>query len=264
MSYDERIKAALEPIQGTAYRVVESQEEIATTRLVDNIPEQARLEELLEGTKPARAKGTDDLHYLLATPFRYPPLKHGSRFGRAFEKSLFYGAMTIKTALAETAFYRFVFVSHLSVPFPKPLQTLHTVFSARIRSEHGMRLQDSSWRDLHEPLTHPSSYALTQSLGTQMRACGVRCFQFLSARARQAKLYRLPYDAGDGMEGINVALFEPGALKDRKPRESSRLIIMTGAESVSMSLTMADGSRQVSEFSLSSFLIDGKLPDPAA
>ncbi|WP_203300863.1 RES family NAD+ phosphorylase [Marinobacter sediminum] len=263
MNYEERIYEALEPLQGTAYRVVESQEEIATTRLVDNIPEQARLEELLEATKPTRAKGTDNLHYLLATPFRYPPLKHGSRFGRAFEKSLFYGAMTINTALAETAFYRFVFVSHLSVPFPKPLQTLHTVFGARIRSEYGVRLHVPAWQDLHEPLTHPSSYALTQSLGTQMRACGVHCFQFLSARARQAELYRLPYDAGDGMEGINVALFEPSALKDRKPRESSRLIIVTSPESVSMSLTLADGSRQVSEFALSSFLIDGTLPDPA-
>ncbi|WP_138441229.1 RES family NAD+ phosphorylase [Marinobacter alexandrii] len=264
MSYEERIAKAVEPLQGTAFRVVESQEDIATTRLVDNIPEQARLEELLEASKPARAKGTDKLHYLLATPFRYPPLKHGSRFGRAFEKSLFYGAMTINTALAETAFYRFVFVSHLSVPFPQPLQTLHTVFGARIRSDHGVRLQDTAWQDLHEALTHPSSYALTQALGTQMRACGVQCFQFLSARARQAELYGLPYDAGDGMEGINVALFEPSALNDRKPRQSSRLIIVTSAESVSMSLTLADGSRQVSEFALSSFLIDGELPDPAA
>lgn len=264
MNYEERIYSALEPLQGTAYRVVESQEEIATTRLVDDIPEQVRLEELLEATKPARAKGTDNLHYLLATPFRYPPLKYGSRFGRAFEKSLFYGAMTINTALAETAFYRFVFISHLSVPFPKPLKTLHTVFGARIRSERGVRLQDFTWQELHEPLTHPSSYTLTQSLGTQMRACGVHCFQFLSARARQAELYELPYDASDGMEGINVALFEPSALKDRKPLESSRLIIVTSAESVSMSLTLADGSRQVSEFALSNFLINGRLPDPAA
>ena len=264
MSYEERIKAALEPIQGTAYRVVESQEEIATTRLVDNIPEQARLEELLEGTKPARAKGTDDLHYLLATPFRYPPLKHGSRFGRAFEKSLFYGAMTINTALAETAFYRFVFINHVAEPFPKPLQTLHTVFGARVRSERGVRLQSPEWQDMHQDLTHPSSYTTTQKLGTEMRECGVSCFQFLSARARQAGLYQLPHEHCDGMEGINVALFEPSALKDRKPRESSRLIVVTGPGSVSMSLTLADGSRQVSEFSLSSFLINGKLPDPAA
>lgn len=264
MSYEERISAALEPLQGTAFRVVESQEEIATTRLVDSIPEQARLEELLESTKPARASNTERLHYLLATPFRYPPLKHGSRFGRAFEKSLFYGAMTVNTALAETAFYRFVFISHLVTPFPKPLRTLHTVFGARVRTEHGVRLQNPEWQQLHEDLTHPSSYTLTQKLGTQMRTCGVCCFQFLSARALQAGLYELPYDAGAGMEGVNVALFDPAALKDRKPRESTRLIVITGQESVSMSLTLADGSRRVSDFSLSRFLIDGRLPDPAA
>ena len=263
MSYEQRIAAAIEPVQGTAYRVVESQEEIATTRLVDNIPEQARLEELLERAKPARAKGTNDLHYLLATPFRYPPLKHGSRFGRAFERSLFYGAMTINTALAETAFYRFVFVGHVTEPFPKPLQTVHTVFGARVRSEHGVRLQAPEWQELHQDLTHPSSYTMTQKLGTEMRERGVCCFQFLSARARQAGLYDLPYEACDGMEGINVALFEPSALKDRKPRESSRLIVVTGPESVSMSLSLADGSRQVSEFALSRFLVNGKLPDPA-
>lgn len=263
MTYEERITRCLEPLQGTVYRVVESQEEIATTRLVDNIPEQARLEELLEKTKPARAKGTDQLHYLLATPFRYPPLKHGSRFGQAFEKSLFYGAMTVNTALAETAFYRFVFISHMTVPFPKPLRTLHTVFGARVRTEHGIRLQDQAWRELHEDLTHPSSYALTQSLGSEMRACGVTAFQFLSARALQAGLYSLPYHARDGLEGINAALFEPGALKDRKPREKMRLIVVTGAESVSMSLTVEDGTRKVLEFSRNQFLIDERLPDPA-
>ncbi|MBW7469756.1 RES family NAD+ phosphorylase [Marinobacter sp. M216] len=263
MSYEERIARCLEPLQGTVYRVVESQEEIATTRLVDNIPEQARLEELLEKTKPAHAKGTRGLHYLLATPFRYPPLKHGSRFGQAFEKSLFYGAMAINTALAETAFYRFVFINHVVTPFPKPLRTLHTVFGARIRTERGVRLQGNAWRELHEELTHPSSYELTQSLGSEMRNFGVTAFQFLSARALQAGLYTLPYDAHDGMEGINAALFEPGALKDRKPREKLRLIVVTGAESVSMSLTREDGSRNVLEFSRSQFLINGSLPDPA-
>ncbi|MBW0146125.1 RES family NAD+ phosphorylase [Marinobacter arenosus] len=263
MTHEARIARCLEPLQGTVYRVVESQEEIATTRLVDNIPEQARLEELLEKTKPARARGTGRLHYLLATPFRYPPLKHGSRFGQAFEKSLFYGAMTVNTALAETAFYRFVFISHVAVPFPKPLRTLHTVFGARIRTEHGVRLQGKAWNELHEDLTHPSSYAMTQSLGSEMRACGVKAFQFLSARALQAGLYSLPYHARDGMEGVNAALFEPGALKDHTPREKMRLIVVTATDSVSMSLTAEDGSREVLEFSRGQFLIDGRLPDPA-
>ncbi|MGM0767694.1 MAG: RES family NAD+ phosphorylase [Pseudomonadota bacterium] len=263
MSYKARIEAAIEPLQGTVYRIVESQEDIATTRLVDNIPEQARLEELLEASKPRRPKETERLHYLLATPFRYPPLKHGSRFGRAYERSLFYGAMTVNTALAETAFYRFVFISHLAVPFPRPLRTLHTVFGARIRTERGVRLQDSGWQDLHGALTHPSRYGTPQALGSDLRACDVNAFQFLSARALQAGLYRLPFNASNGMEGVNAALFEPAALKDRKPGARMRLIVVTGAELVSMSLTGEDGIRQVREFQRERFLIDGELPDPA-
>lgn len=50
-----------------------------------------------------------DIHYLIFTPFRYPPLKYGSRFGRAFEPSLWYGSLQLKTAFAEVAYYRLRF-----------------------------------------------------------------------------------------------------------------------------------------------------------
>jgi hypothetical protein len=80
----------IQPIAGTLLRMVESQEQIATNRLVDALDKQQLLEELLEGTKPDYRPGTRHLHYLLATPFRYPPLRHGSRFGRRSEPALFY------------------------------------------------------------------------------------------------------------------------------------------------------------------------------
>lgn len=263
MSYRERIEEALEPLHGILYRVVESQEEIATTRLVDTIPEQVRLEELLEQSKPARPKGTDQLHYLLATPFRYPPLRYGSRFGRPFEKSLFYGAMTNSTALAETAYYRFVFISHLEIPFPKPVKTLHTLFGARIRTDRGIRLQKDTWQDMHKELVSPSDYRTSQNLGSEMRECGVQAFQFLSARALQAGLYSLPYQPQSGMEGINAALFEPAALNDKSPRNRRKLIIITSQDAVSMALTEEDGSKTVLEFALEQFLVEGRLPEPA-
>lgn len=264
MSTPARIREALEPIQGVAFRVVESQEDIATTRLVDDIPEQVRLEELLEATKPRRVPGTEHLHYLLAPPFRYPPLLHGSRFGRYFERSLFYGGMTINTALAETAYYRFVFLNHLAEPFPKPLRTQHTVFGARVRTDQGVRLQDQAWDSLHKELTHPADYATSQALGSTMRESGVVAFQFLSARAQQAGLYSLPYPGDQGLEGVNIALFEPSALKDRNPNKAMRLIIVTSRDTVSMSLMRDNGDREVSEFSRTSFLVDGIFPDPAA
>ena len=91
----------IEPLTGELLRMVESQEQIATLSLVDDLAEQAVLEDLLERAKPPLPVGTDGLHYLLATPFRYPPLRHGSRFGRRFEPGLFYGARRLPTLLAE-------------------------------------------------------------------------------------------------------------------------------------------------------------------
>ena len=81
------------PISGTLLRLVESQEQVATNQLVSSLERQAVLEGLLEATKPRLRVGTEHLHYLLATPFRYPPLKHGSRFGTRSAPSLFYGAL---------------------------------------------------------------------------------------------------------------------------------------------------------------------------
>lgn len=264
MNLGDRIESDATVVQGTIYRVVESQEEIATTELVDNIEEQMRLEALLERSKPPRPEGTEDLHYLLATPFRYPPLKYGSRFGRPFEKSLFYGAMTVNTALAEAAFYRFVFINDMVSPYPRPLKTLHTLFATRMRTSRGIRLQDNAWADLHEDLTHPARYDACQQLGTAMREFGIEGFQFLSARARQADLYRLPYSPTNGMEGVNAALFSPQALKDRKPRSRYRLIMMADPSTVTMSLTNEDGKKTASAFSRETFLVDGRLPCPAS
>jgi len=264
LNVQERIEAGLSVLQGKVYRVVESQGEIATTQLVDTTQEQIRLEELLELSKPTRPDDTGSLHYLLATPFRYPPLKYGSRFGRAFEKSLFYGAMSVNTALAEAAFYRFVFISDMVTPYPKPLKTQHTVFSARMRTDKGLRLQNQAWADMHEALTAPDSYDACQSLGTNMRQAGVEAFQFLSARARQAGLYSLPYTSSRGLEGVNAALYTPRAFKDQKPGSLSRLIIMADPSIVTMSLTNEDGEKTASEFRREDFLVNGALPHPAS
>lgn len=263
MNYRERIKDTLGSLQGQLFRVVESQEDIATTRIVDNMQEQARLEQLLDASKPTIPEQASKLHYLLATPFRYPPLKYGSRFGRSFEPSLFYGAMSIPTALAETAFYRFVFTSHVSAPFKRPLTTLHTVFTARFRSSRGVRLQAHEWQDLQETLTDPVSYRESQALGSDLRQCGAEAFQFLSARALQAGLYQLPWQTGSGMDGLNVALFSPRALRDTAPRSYHKLIVATSDQQVSMSLTLADGSKQVHNFGREAFLVEGVIPQPA-
>lgn len=67
----------IRPLQGRLVRLVESQEQVATLQLVDTLEEQALLEELLESSKPPVPADAEPLHYLLKTPFRYPPLRWG-------------------------------------------------------------------------------------------------------------------------------------------------------------------------------------------
>src|SRR5690606_39079218 len=97
--------------RGRLWRAVESQYRAATMRLVDTRDEQAELERLLESSKPpvpAEARGR---HYLLTTPFRYPPrFPGGSRFRAATDAGVFYGAGHVRTACAELGYWRWRFL----------------------------------------------------------------------------------------------------------------------------------------------------------
>lgn len=68
---------------GSVWRMVEVQHIASTMKIVDNDAEQDLLETLLEGSKPAQPASALVLDYLLATPFRYNPLRGGSRFRSA-------------------------------------------------------------------------------------------------------------------------------------------------------------------------------------
>ncbi|GAA3969979.1 RES family NAD+ phosphorylase [Allohahella marinimesophila] len=263
MSLTSRIEAAVQPIQGLLYLVVESQEQVATIGLVDNLDEQAALEALLEDSKPPRPPAAAKLHYLLATPFRYPPLRHGSRFGRSHEPSLLYGGSNIAVTLAEIAYYRCLFLADIKVPFADGLTTQHLLFSAKYRCARGVQLQTDSWGDLHSELTSPVDYSRTQSLGSEMRENSVEAFEFLSARGLQAELSELPYTAEQGYTGINVALFVPQALAKPKPHSQQNMIVTTSPEKVQLLLESHDGRHQPFSFDSACFLVEGVLPTPA-
>ena len=234
------------PVAGTLYRLVESQEQVAPTALVDTLREQALLEEMLEATKPARLPGTESLHYLLATPFRYPPLRHGSRFGAIHEPSLFYGSRLLGTALTETAYYRFVFWQGMAAPPPSGrLVTQHTAFSARYRSAQGLRLQASPFDTFETELRHPRSYAATQALGTRMRAANVQAFEYLCARTQN--------------RALNVALFKPDALVSKSPLDPHAFVGETRADVVSF---RAASGGIFQSFPLDFFIFEGALPLP--
>jgi len=236
------------PLGGELLRMVESQQQVATLSLVDDLAEQALLKELLEQSKPPLVPESEGLHYLLATPFRYPPLRHGSRFGGRFAPSLFYGARGLPTLLAEAAYYRFAFWTAMAEPPPSGrLRTQHSLFRARYRGERGVRLQEPPCAAHKAVLRNPAEYGLTQQLGAALRKKGIDLFEYVSAR--------------DPARGINLALFRPDALVSRAPLGLSRWLCETRAQAVAFA---PEASSELHVFALETFLVDGRLPRPAA
>ena len=234
-------------MSGVMLRLVESQEQIATLSFVDTLEEQALLEDLLESVKPAGLTGGTDLHYLLRTPFRYPPLKWGSRYGRVHEPSLFYGGADLQTTLAESAYYRFVFWFSMDAPPAKPtMHTEHTLFSARYATKYGVRLQDAAFGDHHSQLTHPRDDLPCQELGSAMRTAGIEAFQYPSARAQH--------------HGLCIALFTPRAFASKHPHDLQSWLCETTADKITFKRA---GEAVVTTFSIDTFLVNGTLPLPA-
>lgn len=255
----QRIESNKHRILGRLYRIVESQEEVATRSLVDNLQKQQVLEELLEQSKPARLPGSEHLHYLLATPFRYPPLPWGSRFGGTAESGIFYGSKTIPTVLAEAAYYRLLFIHDMEPAPPKPVTSYHNVFSAKYCADPGIRLQAPAWERDWPALTHPRNYHYCQTLGSLLRESGIAGIESISARALQAGLTDLP---PGNSEGINVALFGPQALLRRPPTQEADVTAESSGGEVVFLVKSGDGT-ETRSFDLEAFQVGGALPRPA-
>lgn len=237
----------LSTVSGTLYRLVESQEQIATLNYVDTLEEQAVLEDLLEQSKPRVPTSAQGLHYLLQTPFRYPPLPWGSRFGRTHEASLLYGGLGLSPTLAESAFYRLVFW-HSMPPHPSKacIDSAHTLFSVRYRTDQGVQLHALPFSEYESSLTHPSDYRITQQLGSAMREAGVAAFEYTSAR--------------DHKKGRCVGLFAPTALSQKKPASMSPWLCETRADQV---IFKPLSENTVYRFPGAHFMVGGRLPRPA-
>lgn len=238
----------IKPLRGRLVRLVESQAQVATLQLVDTLAEQAVLEDLLEASKPPVPANAESLHYLLKTPFRYPPLRWGSRFGGVHEPSLFYGALRLETAMAEAAYYRFVLWDGMRVAPPSGrILSEHCTFEARYQAGRGVQLQHPPFADHHAQLCHASDYQATQTLGSSMREAGVEAFEYRSARC--------------SLGGHNVALFVPAALADKRPRNLLSWLCETTAEYVAFKNAQVPDTPKV--FQVQAFWLEGRLPRPA-
>lgn len=238
----------IRPISGTLFRLVESQEQVATTGYVDTLEEQAVLEELLELSKPDYPEEPPaGLHYLLSTPFRYPPLEWGSRFGRKHEPSLFYGGESLQATLAESAYYRFVFLLAMDgEPPAKRLNTEHTLFTIGYSTQRGIQLQHSPFDVYADQLTDPRDYAPSQALGSEMREAGVEAFQYRSARSMQS--------------GVCAALYTVASFINNQPDTTAQWLCELTTTSVAFK---AVASPRIYHYPLSQFAVDGMFPLPA-
>lgn len=236
----------LRPLEGGAWRVVEAQHLVSTRKLVDTLEEQALLEDLIEASKPP-VRAAASMHVLLTTPFRYPPLKHGSRFGRRHEPSLWYGSEAQRTLFAELAYYRLVFQAGTSAELGT-LRTWHTAFSVRYTTSRGVDLERAPFDAHRGKIASPSDYLATQALGSEMRAAGVEAFRFPSAR--------------DARGGTNVGIFTPAVFGAARPRSLETWHCTADPQRVE--LVRRDFFEERSFiFPREEFLVGGRLPAPA-
>jgi hypothetical protein len=207
---------------GTCWRVVESQYRVSTMKIVDTLAEQARLEELLDASKPRVPAECQHLHYLLSTPFRYgAPYPHGSRFRRAgHTPGVFYASKTPQTAITETVFHRLLFFADSpGTPWPDNASE-YTAFSVRYRTAAGLDLMAAPLDRDRAVWTHPTKYGPCQDLADAARAAAVEVLRYESAR-----------DAGPPA-GTNIALLTCHAFASREPMERQTWRIHLGPGAV--------------------------------
>jgi len=136
----------------------------------------------------------------------------------------------------------------MQVPFKKPLITEHTVFTVKMRSNLGLKLQTDTFSPYKDLLTSPCDYSSTQQLGASMRKNGVEIFQYASAR--------------DIDDGINVATFTPEAIGTKSPEKMHEWLCHTTPSTIGFSSVRERNKRY--SFTISNFLHGDALPTPAA
>ena len=242
-------KAAQEVVlTGTVLRLVQQQGLHTLGPLVDDLEQLARLETLVEASKPPWPTATlgPPSHPLLATPFRYPPLRHGSRFGGRESRGIFYGSRSRTGSLLEGAFSSFLFWDGMQEPPPTAIRRRQTLFSVVIHTNRGLKLQTLP-KDAAQPtLRDPRHYGPTQRLGQWMREAGLEAFEYGSARSSEPL--------------VQVGVLTPAALAST-PFDQVEITCEIKGDHASF-LSHDDGT--VHHFPRELFLLEGELPQAAA
>lgn len=233
-------------IIGNCWRVVETQETAATMAITRSASEQSRLEELLDLSKPKIPADCTGLSYLLMTPFRYPPLRYGSRFGSTWERGIFYGACELQTAFAEAAVYFWLFQQGLATLGPlENIRDQRTAFSVKLSSQKALDLQTTDFAAARAKISQADSWDYTQQLGKQLRELGAEFILYPSSRF-----------AG----GNNIAVFSPAAFAEKEPCQQQLWHVRLTTESC---VFIRAGISEGFEFYRRDFSVDGKIPHPS-
>lgn len=231
-------------VDESVVRVVEGQSYISTRQLVDSDVEQEMLEQLIDDSKPPYPANGDvgRLGYLLKTPFRYPPLKYGSRFGSKSEMGIFYGSLAIEVALCESAYSRFKFMVDSDAVF-EPGVIKYTSFEVAVESGVGLNLTAGTWEKQKERISSKVSYQYSQSIGQQAKKQQIDVILYYSART----------------DGVNVAVLDMQVFKGKQVKQRRDWDVYVDSGVVEFS----KGAGNVRyTYSLQQFLVDGVFPVP--
>jgi hypothetical protein len=202
------VASSVQTAQLRLWRAVEAQHLVSTTLLVDTLDEQTLLERLLEDSKPGLPIETARLHWLLFTPFRYPPLPQGSRFRAVADPGVFYGAAEIRTACAELGFWRWRFLLD-SPKLDRIDAKAQTVFLSQIKGS-GVDLRLPPWAGRAQ-WTAPDDYSACQTFAKAARQAGVAFIRYESVR--------------DPQRAVCAAVLHPQAFTHKQPLETQTWLL---------------------------------------
>lgn len=184
------------------WRAVEAQHLVSTLRIAGNDPEQQDLlERILEESKPPVPADAVGLHYLLATPFRYPPSVYGSRFRAWPDPGVLYAALERRTACAEMGYWRWRFVTD-SDGLREISASPQTVFQLGAKGTT-VDLQSAPFAKRRALWTDPVDYSATQAFAREARQADIAMILYRSVRDREP--------------GVCVAVLRPDALRPKRP-----------------------------------------------
>lgn len=182
------------------WRAVEARHRVSTMLLTDSVDEQDTLERVLESSKPPIPPEAASLHWLLFTPFRYPPPPSGSRFRAAYDPGVFYAADEQRTACAELGYWRWRFLIDSELDSIGPLR--QTLFQSDIRGGC-IDLRLPPYLAERDKWTHATDYRPCQTIAREARLHDVQMIRYESVR--------------DPSHGACVAILSPTAFSAPKP-----------------------------------------------